>query len=155
MTTVTLPLDVLHDLVFGYKEFWGERSLSRTSSEPEPFFPRLIPRQLGEIIQQHNPKDKPLFHVLLYPTHAEVWSNEHWQLSTSRKYHIIHKSDAAKSRENGVQLDAIKRVILAIAPAYGNKGNEDNLTQMARALRHASPDIAKMFPGLSEIIYGK
>ena len=155
METIHIPLDILRSLMFNFDEFWGERSLSRVRSEPEPYWPTLVPLPIGKLLKQKDP-DSRVFKVLLYTTHAEVWHIDHWLNSVSSKWNVVTDLTSSTGyiydKGEGALLHNIKLCITKTLPTLGDKTQSVALTALARALRHAPKETTDKIPGLSEII---
>ena len=153
--TLNLPIAVIRSLMFGFQEYWGEHSLSRARHEPEPHFPKLVPKEIGELIASRDDKLNPKFYVAIYPSHAEVWHIDEWKLSISRRYHVLYKSTEATARERGKLLDQIKSLLIAEMPGLGDRNLSGKLDAVARALAKAPRETTDKIKGLTELIYGK
>lgn len=155
METIHLPLDLLRSLMFSFDEFWGERALSRIRSEPEPYWPTLVPLPIGKLLKQKDP-DSRVFKVHLYPDHAEVWHIDHWLNSTSSKWNVVTDRSSSTGyiydKGEGALLHNIKACIVKALPSLGDKSQEMALSALSKALRHAPKDTTDKIPGLSDII---
>lgn len=76
-----MDLDILTGLLFGFPEFFGVRSKTRTNDFDFP--PRLIPLKVGEMIKELDTVGR--FHVITLDTHAEVWPKSQWLDSVSMR----------------------------------------------------------------------
>lgn len=158
---ITLPLETLRDLIFGFD---GLASIDYQSvtTRAEVYFPVIIPRPLGDILEELNTDN--LFVIKSYPTHSEVWHRRHWDDSASRRWDIIAKSAAATKAYDELQLAAAAKAdkITKIKTIITNQPNMAGLADtrfaaqlhnMAVAMLNMDRETCRLFPGLEEILY--
>jgi hypothetical protein len=162
---INLPLQSLRDLMFGYPEYFGDRPISVTQREPEAHYPKMIPRQLGEIlIELDKQNSKPVFHIILYPSHAEIWDAYEWQLSASRKWSIIEQSNIRSEKylalngeiaaKQALFFKVKKHLIDINVIPEPVRANAVMCDQLVRVLMNSPKSITKNFDGLTELLYG-
>lgn len=148
--------------MFEFEQLAGLRSLSTTDRGPETYFPKLIPRELGQLFEEFNTDN--LFYIVHYPSHSEIWHKSHWLDSNSYRWKRIEDSNVklATYNERAEQLaakrakvDQVKQVILKWVPAYGLPVMKEQLASLAYTLSSADSNTAKQIPGLYEILYGE
>lgn len=159
---VTLSLELVRSLMFEFEQLAAFRALSVTDRGSEVYFPKLVPAELGRILEELNTDN--LFHIVHYPSHSEVWDRRHWLDSVSYRWKRIEESNVklAAYNERAEQLAAkrakvelIKQVILKWVPAYGLAAMREQLASLAYTLSTASAETAKQIPGLYEALYGE
>lgn len=86
--SIQLSLSDLHSLLYGFDEFFGDRSRSLSVHE-RPIFPILIiPYSLGVAFRNHDSLEK-YFHVEFIPPHkAEIWNSKAWHDSLTRRLRL-------------------------------------------------------------------
>jgi len=159
---ITLSLELVRSLMFEFESLAHLKALSVTDSGSEVYFPRIIPRELGGVLEELNTDN--LFHIVHYPSHSEIWHKNHWMDSVSRRWKLIEDSQvkSAAYNERAEQLAAkrakvkiVEAVILKWVPLYGHHSMATQLSSLAYTLATASPETAKQIPGLHEALYGE
>ena len=159
---ITLSMELIRSLMFEFEGLANLRCLSVTDRGSEVYFPKIIPRELGNILEELNTDG--LFYIVHYPSHSEVWHKSHWLDSVSYRWKRIEESNVklAQYNERSAQLAAkrakveqVKQVILKWVPAYGLPIMKEQLASLAYTLSTANEETAKQIPGLYEVLYGE
>lgn len=159
---ITLTTLILRELMFEFPELSNIRAQSITNAGPEVYCPRIVPREIGKILEELNTDG--LFQIFLFPSHAEVWHRDHWMDSNSRRWQLVMAANKSvqewndRHQEEEVRrskISAIKAVILKWSPHYGDKSMTATLHDLAVALSKAPPEVAEKIPGLHDILYGQ
>lgn len=120
--------------------------------EPEAYFPVAVPPGLGKLLEARDSKVAPKFQIFHYPTHSEVWHIDHWNLSVSRKYYILHNSPTAVNRKENRSVHEITKFLSATYPALTHKDTKTGLHKLAAVLAKAPADVIAQIPGLQELL---
>lgn len=148
--------------MFEFESLAHLKALSVTDRGSEVYFPRIIPRELGGVLEELNTDN--LFHIVHYPSHSEIWHKNHWNDSISKRWKLLEdlqvKSDERNARAIELRLKRWKvqtaeQVILKWCPFYGHQSMATQLSSLAYTLANASPETAKQIPGLHEALYGE
>lgn len=157
---ITISLEILRDLIFEFNYLSEIRCQSVTDAGPETYFPKIIPKELGKVIESLNTDD--LFVIFHYDHHSEIWHKAHWQDSNSRRWSLIKASQISIEVFNERQqiedtrrtkLHAIKECIIKTMPAFNDKAMSDTLHNMAVALSKSPKELAEKVPGLVDILF--
>jgi hypothetical protein len=157
---ITISLELLRDLMFDFNSLAEIRAQSVTDAGPEVYAPKIVPKELGKIIEALNTDD--LFVIFHFDHHSEIWHKGHWADSNSRRWLLITKANASIVQWNErmeiesarlSKLRKIKDCICAAMPAFADKAMESNLHNMAIALSKAPRELTDRVPGLTDIMY--
>lgn len=165
MQTITLPLETVRDLIFGFDQYWGIKpsSFIRNDSMIPPV---IVPKQLGKILDELNSlyTDTKPFHIIHYEQHTEVWSYEHWRLSDSKRWHqALHSEERARIHNeanllaNRIQAkrQAIKEILVNTMSYMNRKDQTIPLSKMIDFFMSSPPkEFCDQIPGMTEVVYG-
>ena len=158
---ITLTLGILRDLMFGFDALADVRAESVTDSGPETYFPVIVPKAIGKLLDDLNTDN--LFVIFHFDEHSEVWHRQHWQDSNSRRWQLVIKA-AASSEEylarqaeitaRQMKLAAIKQLITKQWSAFEAPLMDSELNKLALTLSRFPREQCNLIPGLLEILYG-
>jgi len=156
---ITISLNILRDFIWGFDQL-ADITAQSVTAQAEVYFPIIVPKELGNLLNDLNTDN--LFHIIQYPTHAEVWHRKHWEDSSSRRWELVrscnvateeHNARAELQRQQTTKINRIKELIKTQMRAFAAPGMEGPLLNMALAVSKLSKDQCHLIPGLVDILW--